>query len=143
VYLYHDTPHSHITRRARLLAGRAFTQHTRHRFLKAGEPPVLPHCTFPQCAAAAPQQAAPLETVGHMLLDCLRYATARQQLMTHLSSIAISTPLSLSTILCASMPPLPFHRSSLSALLRHTNTFLDAVNAARAGDPALLPFDPG
>jgi Reverse transcriptase (RNA-dependent DNA polymerase)/Endonuclease-reverse transcriptase len=141
LYLYHDL-HVHAVRRARLLANRAYTQETRHRFRKTGDT-TLPHCTYAQCAAASPLLPTPIESVEHALLHCHRHDIARQQLRANLSTIDVLTPLSLSTILCATLPPPPFRRANLSSLLRYTNAFLDKVDLARGADSALVPFDPG
>jgi hypothetical protein len=131
---------AHTVRRARLLCNRAYTQQTRSRFAKA-DAVITPECTYAACAAAANDGTAPEESVQHALLHCLRYSTARQTLATELQSIG-NQQLSLSSILCASMPPgiAPADRSRLLAC---TDTFLDAIDTARKAVIGLFPLDAG
>jgi hypothetical protein len=76
-------------------------------------------------------------------MKCHRHDTARQQLQTRLATLNCPTILYLSTILGASIPPAPFKKRSIPLLLNYTNSFLDEVEAARAADTSLIPFDPG
>jgi hypothetical protein len=131
---------AHAVRRARLLCNRAYTQHTRSRFAKA-DAVITPECTNAACAAASSDGMAPEESVQHALLHCLRYSVARQVLATQLQSIGIQQ-LSLSSILCASMPP-DIAPADQSRLLTCTDAFLDAVDTARKAAIGLLPLDAG
>jgi hypothetical protein len=142
-YLSHDT-RSQSVRRSRLLMGRSYTQAARSRFPKSGEAPIPPTCTFPQCQPPANSPfEAPHDTVNHSLVRCHRHDTARQQLQTRLATLHCPPTLYLSTILGASIPPKPFRKRSIPLLLNYTNSFLDEVEAARAADSSLIPFDPG
>ena len=136
----HAGSFTQIARRARLLTRRAFTQHTRWRFAKAGDA-VTADCTHPLCAAASSSGTAPAETVDHALLHCHRYAAARQALVTALQTVHV--PLSLSSILLASLPPGTFTAIQQSFLLACTNTFLDSVDATRTAAVGLVPLDAG
>jgi hypothetical protein len=142
-YLSLDTS-SQAVRRSRLLMGRSYTQQTRHRFPKDGEAPVPPSCTSSLCQPPPNSPfTAPHDTVSHSLLKCHRHDTARQQLQTRLSTLHCPSTLYLSTILGASVPPKPFRKKHIPLLLSFTNSFLDEVEAARATDASLVPFDPG
>jgi hypothetical protein len=124
--------------------GRSYTQQTRHRFPKDGEAPVPPSCTFPFCQPPLNSPfTAPHDTVSHSLIKCHRHDRARQQLQTRLSTLHCPSTLYLSTILGASVPPKPFRKKDIPFLLTFTNSFLDEVEAARAADACLVPFDPG
>jgi hypothetical protein len=127
-------------RRSRLLMRRSYTQHTRWRFAKAGDT-VTADCTHPACAAASSSGTAPAETVDHALLHCHRYAAARQALVTALQTVHV--PLSLSSILLASLPSGTFTAIQQSFLLACTNTFLDSVDATRTAAVGLVPLDAG
>jgi hypothetical protein len=135
---------SQSVRRSRLLMGRAYTQQVRHRFPKSGEAVIPPTCTFPLCQPPANSPLeAPHDTVNHSLVRCHRHDAARQQLQTRLATLGCPATLYLSTILGASVPPRPFRKRSIPLLLSYTNSFLDEVEAARAADTSLIPFDPG
>jgi hypothetical protein len=77
--------------------------------------------------------------VDHVLLHCPRYAAARQLLSTALQ--ALNVPLSLPSILLASLPSGSFDKPRQSHLLSSTNTFLDSVDAIRQAAAGLLPLD--
>ena len=66
---------------------------------------------------------------------------ARQTLATALLPLGI-TNLTLSSILCASVPP-GFSRDAGAQLLAVTNAFLDAIDATRRAVLGLLPLDAG
>ena len=59
--------------------------------------------------------------------------------MTSLVPLRLTGPLMLATVLCASVHAPPFLRADMPALLAATNTYLAAVDAARALDTALVP----
>jgi hypothetical protein len=124
--------------------GRAYTQQVRHRFPKNGEAIIPPTCTFHLCQQPVNSPfEAPHDTVNHSLVKCHRHDAARQQLQTRLATLDCPSTLYLSTILGASVPPKPFRKRSIPLLLSFTNSFLDEVEAARAADTSLIPFDPG
>ena len=135
-----DDSYCHAVRRARLLCGRAYTQQTRSRFAKA-DAVIAPDCTNAACAAASVSGTAPVESVEHTLVHCLRYCAARQTLTSALQPIGFPQ-LTLSSILCATLPP-GLTRSNRSLLLSYTNAFLDAIDATRKAAIGLLPLDAG
>jgi hypothetical protein len=127
-------------RRARLLMRRSYTQHTRWRFAKTGDT-VSALCTHAACAGASGSGTAPPETVDHVLLHCGRYDAARRALITAL--LTVHVPLSLSSILLASLPFGSFNKTQQSFLLACTNTFLDSVDVTRTAAAGLVPLDAG
>jgi len=74
-------------------------------------------------------------------VHCLRYSAARQTLSSALQPIGYPH-VTLSSILCATLPP-GLTRNNRSLLLRHTNAFLDAIDATRKAAIGLLPLDAG
>ena len=149
-YFAHDS-RAQAVRRSRLLMGRSFTQSVRYRFPKANAPPPAYECTFNLCQPSDPLVATPADTIDHVLLRCRRHDAARATLCSALAPLFTKAgalapappPLTVSTILCASLPPPPFEPSKLTTLLSCTNAFLDRVGVERAADISLLPFDPG
>lgn len=133
-----DTPGQQRTR-ARLLSGRSRTGEVQLRFAKAAAAPHIdPHCT--RCST--PAQPV-IETIPHMLLDCIRHAVARTALMAALTALHCGPLLRLSTILCTRLPPLPFRpRRQLPDLLLATSAFLSAVHQDRSVEQ-LVPLDTG
>ena len=137
-HLLHDSP-SQARRRARLLLNRARTGEIQARFYKTGTDAVDPNCTHPACSPITdPPTPGTLETVGHMLLECPRHTPARQLLHQRFNQLIPPIPLSLSSILLASTPTA--RKADRLSLISSTNTFLDMVEADRAG---LLPLDTG
>ncbi len=132
-FLHHlsQQPHSHQVTRARLLLGRSRTGAVLHRFAKpADAASTTPHC--PHCSTALHPV---LDDISHVLLDCTRYSLPRSQMVAGFNAapaLPLPVPLSLSTVLVASIPPPllpdhPFPSSLLPRLLRLTSTFFGAV----------------
>jgi hypothetical protein len=135
-----DSSYRHVVRRARLLCDRAYTQLTRTRFAKAGDP-TQPHCTHPPCKPA--NGPPPLESLQHTLILCGRYDAARQTLKAALQPLGHGlSQLSLSSILCAMAPP-KLGPDGRALLLKYTNAFLDAIDATRKATLGLQPLDAG
>lgn len=137
-HLHHDTS-AQAQRRARLLLNRARTGEVLARFHKTGADPVNPSCTHPTCSSPVdPSTPVPTDTVEHMLLHCPRHNSARQRLVHHFNQLTPPLPLSLSTILLATPPPVL--KAQRLPLIAHTNSFLDCVVDDRVG---LTPLDTG
>ena len=132
-----DTPGQQRTR-ARLAMGRSRTGEVQQRFAKSADVAAInPLCT--RCSTAA---LPVIETIPHMLLDCIRHATARAVLSSALATLHCHT-LSLSIILSIYPPPPPFQRRhQLPSLLHATSAFLGAIHADRCKEQ-LLPLDTG
>jgi hypothetical protein len=145
-FFLHDDRRQSI-RRARLLMGRSYTQSIRCRFPKSTVPPPQETaCTFHLCQPTDALTAPPDDSIEHILLRCHRHTAARAALRSALVPLfppPAPPALTMSTILCATLPPPPFQPSNLTTLLHCSNVFLDRVDVERAADPSLLPFDPG
>ena len=156
------------SRRARLLAGRTYTGSVRLRFQAGvGAAAVVPAPSIdPSCTHAVCMQTACVDTIDHMLLHCHRHTAARMHLTVQLAQLYLdsfipsslqplpppSPPLSLSSILCSSPPPLAVADSGarpprgqtkrFHTHLSITNAYLDRITAEReaAGVP---PLDTG
>ena len=131
-----DTPAQQQSR-ARMAMGRARTNAVQLRFAKKADVATIdPHCTH--CSTPA---LPVVETIPHMLLHCLRHATARAALLAALATVHCHV-LSLATVLAIQPPPPPYLRRQLPTLLHATTTYLTAIHMDRSKEQ-LLPLDTG